>query len=98
MRLARICGASLSGSPREPDRVRATEVKSALAVHFLFDPVLLELLVEVAARGINDFGRLRNVPAVLAKLLHQIRPFGRVLELPERAGAGRGRLGRRGVE
>ncbi len=43
---------------------------SSLAVDFLLDPVLLELFVEVTARRIDDVGGLRDVPIVLAQLLH----------------------------
>ena len=43
--------------------------------------VLLELLVEVAARRVDHLGRLRDVPAVLAQLGHQVRPLRAGLEL-----------------
>ena len=59
---------------------------AASAVCFLRNPVLLQLLIEVAARRADHFGRLRDVPAVLAQLADQERPFGRLLELAQRAG------------
>ena len=50
--------------------------RSALPVRLLRDLVLLELLVEVAARRVDDFGGLRDVPAVLAQLGDQVRALG----------------------
>ena len=89
---------------RSSDRLRHTSVtqkgsglkSSALPVRLLPYRVLLELLVEVASRRADHLGRLRDVPAVLAQLLHEIRALGGFLELraacPHRrpAGAGRG--------
>ena len=57
-----------------------------LSVRLLTDRVLLELLVQVAARRADDFGGLRDVPRVLAEFLHQPRALGRFLELAQRAG------------
>ena len=57
---------------------------SPLSVGLLRDLILLELLVEVAARRADHFGGLRDVPAVLAQLADQIRALGVVLELAQR--------------
>src|SRR4029434_2689807 len=57
-----------------------------LAVTFLADLILLKLLVQVAARRADHFGRARDVPAVLAELLHQEGALGRLLELTQRPG------------
>ena len=72
-----------SASPALPPSCPALP---ALPVRFLRDLILLELLVQVAARRVDHFGGLRNVPAVLAKLRDQVRALGVVLELAERAG------------
>src|SRR5262245_9434175 len=60
-----------------------------LSVDFLFDAVLFELLVQIAARRVDDLGGLRDVPGVLSQLLHKISPFGCVLERAQCGGAGR---------
>src|SRR5207247_9620767 len=44
-----------------------------LSIGLLCYLVLLELLVEIAARRADDFRGLRDVPAVLAQLAHQKR-------------------------
>src|SRR5262249_60270524 len=67
---ARVEGRS-SGSLRRPIvhawlTPRAPPVR-ALPVRLLRDLILLQLLVQVAARRADDFGRLRDVPAVLAQ-------------------------------
>src|SRR5690606_24664328 len=56
------------------------------AVRFLADPILLELLVEVAPGRIDQLGRLRDVPSRLTQLLHEERPFGGLLVLAQRGG------------
>src|SRR3954470_18954365 len=58
----------------------ARSSREPLAVDFLLDAVLFELLVQVAARRVDHFRRFRDVPVVLAQLLHQIRAFRGVLE------------------
>ena len=68
------------------DRLARCERSSVSAVAFLRDLILLEFLVQVASRRIDDFSRFRNVPAVLAQLRHQERPFGVVLEFTQRSG------------
>ena len=69
-------------------QLRTSNVKlPSSPIILLTDPVLLQLLVQIAARGPDDFRGLRDVPAVLAKLFDEKRPFCRLLELPERAGA-----------
>src|SRR5258708_5960253 len=52
----------------------------------LRDGVLLELLVEVAARRTDDFGGLRNVPGVLPELLDEKLALGGLLELAQGPG------------
>jgi hypothetical protein len=52
-----------------------------LPIDFLLDAVLFQLLVQVAARGVDDFGGFRDVPAVLPELLDEVGPFRGVLEL-----------------
>ena len=62
-------------------RTRASSTRPTL----FGDRVLLELLVEVAARRADDLGGLRDVPGVLAQLLDEELPLGRLLELAQRA-------------
>ena len=50
--------------------------EAALAVRFLPYRVLLQLLVEIAAGRADDFGSLRDVPAVLPQLLYQPGALG----------------------
>src|SRR5688572_24505486 len=57
-----------------------------LAVLLLADRVLLELLVQVRARGPDRGGGGGDVPAALAQLLHDERALGRGLEVLQRAG------------
>ena len=64
--------------------------KTGLPVHFLLDSVLFELFVQVASGRVDQFGRARDVPVVLAQLLHEIGSLGGVLELAQRAGPSRG--------
>ena|SRR6185369_14657438 len=64
-----------------------------LAIDLLRNPVLLQLLVKVAARRADDFGGLRDVPVVLAQLANEERPLGGLLELAQRAGPFLLRLG-----
>src|SRR5256885_109074 len=59
-----------------------------LSVGLLADLILFELLVEIAARRADHFGRLRDVPAVLAQLADQEHPLGVLLELTQRARPG----------
>src|SRR5262249_43862085 len=58
-----------------------------LSIGLLADSVLLEFLVEIAARRPDDFRRLRDVPVVLTELADEKRPLGRLLELAQRARA-----------
>jgi hypothetical protein len=51
----------------------------------LGDSILLELLIEVASRSVDDLRGLGDVPGVVAQLLYQVRALGRVLELAKRA-------------
>ena len=76
------CGSSLPQSLRTSD----SSFVSLLAVGLLRDPILLELLVQIAARRVDQVGRLRDVPAGLAQLLHEERPLGHFLVLAQRAG------------
>src|SRR5207244_2083081 len=55
-----------------------------LPVRLLRDLVLLQLLVEIAARRADDLGGLRDVPAVLAQLADEERALGAFLELAQR--------------
>ena len=57
----------------------------ASSVCLLLDPVLLQLLVEIAARRADDLSGLRDVPVVLAQLADEERALGRFLELSQRA-------------
>src|ERR1700752_4861012 len=57
-----------------------------LSVYFLLDPVLFQLLVEIAARRVERLRGLRDVPVVFAQLLHQERALGGLLELAQRTG------------
>src|SRR5262245_47773739 len=66
---------------RRGGRLVRCDVSIVLPVGFLGDLILLELFVEIAARSVDDFGGLRDVPAVLAELGDEIRPLGVVLEL-----------------
>src|SRR5215510_7174221 len=61
--------------------------RTYLAVDFLFDSVLFELLVQIAAGRVDDLGGLRDVPGILAQLLHEIRPLGGVFERSKRCRA-----------
>src|SRR5512139_4108977 len=76
--------AELSKSCPERDAHERVRLTRFSGVGLLPDVVLLELLVQVAARRADDLGGLRDVPAVLAQLLHQVGALGRLLELPER--------------
>ena len=87
-RLAHYDG-SILASRRVP-RLASRRIPRRLAVGFLGDLVLLELLIEVAPRCIDDLGGLRDVPPVLTQLRHEIRPLGAVFELSQRPGAGLG--------
>ena len=62
-------------------------IELALAIHLLRDSVLLQLLVQIAARRADHFRRLRDVPVVLAEFADEERPLGGLLELAQRAGA-----------
>jgi hypothetical protein len=57
---------------------------SCLSIRLLRDLILLELLVQIAARRADHLGRLRDVPPVLAQLAHQEIALGVLLELPQR--------------
>src|SRR3954452_17700027 len=61
------------------------------AAAFALDVVLLDLLVQIRARGIDGLGGLGDVPAVLAELGKDEGLLGFVLEILERGEAhGRG--------
>src|SRR5262249_3639293 len=70
----------MSGRLRAAEDCRAAASGTSVVV-ILTDPVLFELLVQIAARRADDFGRLRDVPAVLAQLVDEECPFGGFLEL-----------------
>src|SRR5437867_3711354 len=72
-----------AGAGRKGGRAPALPASFLLSVGFLRDLILLELLVEIAARGIDRLGGLRNIPAVLAQLGDQVRTFGAVLEFAQ---------------
>src|SRR5258708_39866598 len=55
-------------------------------IPLLRDGVLLELLVEVAARRADDLGGLGNVPGVLPELLDEKLTLGGLLELAQGPG------------
>src|SRR5713226_7169467 len=76
--LLRYDSPSATAMEREPFR-------RALPVRVLADLVLLQLLVQIAARRADHFGRLRDVPAVLAQLADEEHPLRVFLELPQRA-------------
>src|SRR5437588_8520916 len=59
-------------------------IRPSLAVSLLRNLILLEFLIEITARRVDDLGRLRNVPAVLTELLDEICALGHVLESTER--------------
>src|SRR5688572_13452395 len=56
-----------------------------LPIRLLRDLVLLELLVEIAPRRVDDLGRPGNVPAVFAELGDEEGTFGIVLEFAQGA-------------
>src|SRR5262249_10346777 len=72
--------------------VIARPPRSTSAVLLLADLVLLELLVQVRARGADGGGGRGDVPGVLLELAHQERSLGGLLEVAERP---RGRRRRR---
>src|SRR5579871_185143 len=74
-----------SDRPARCERLIVLRVDDRLSVVLLRDLVLFELLVQIAARRVDDLGGLRDVPAVLAQLRHQKRALGVVLELAQRA-------------
>src|SRR5207237_6227811 len=55
-----------------------------LSVGLLADLILLEFLVQIAARRADHLGGLRDVPPVLAELADQEHPFGVLFELSQR--------------
>ena len=57
-----------------------------LSVGLLGNTVLLQLLVQVAAGGVDDLGGAGDVPGVFAEFLHEPRTFGGLLELAQRPG------------
>ena len=78
------CDASALKRTASGDRLASCD-GSPLSVGFLRDLVLLELLVQIAARRVDHLGGLRDVPAVLAQLADQERALGVLLELAQRA-------------
>src|SRR5262249_9291993 len=58
------------------------------AVSFLRNLILLKLLVQIAAGGVDRFGCLGDVPAVLPELADKKRALGVVLELAQGADPG----------
>src|SRR5437763_16507706 len=67
-------------------RWRSSMSHEPSAIQFLRDLILLEFLVQIAARRADHFGGLRDVPAVLAQLANQKHPLGVLLELAQRPG------------
>src|SRR5205085_6193553 len=63
----------------EPSALSPHPYPCHLPVGFLGDLVLLEFLVQIAARRVDDFGGLRDVPPVLAELRDEIGALGTVL-------------------
>ena len=55
-----------------------------LSVGLLADLILLEFLVQIAARRADHLGGLRDVPPVLAELADEEHPFGVLFELSQR--------------
>ena len=68
------------------NRQPATSNLHLLPIRFLRDPILLQLLVQIAAWRVDDLGGLRDVPSGFPQLLHQKRPLGDFLVLAQRAG------------
>src|SRR5207344_1026124 len=72
------------GAPVDDGRLaRCDRPNCRLSVRFLRDLVLFQLLVQVAAGRVDDFGGLRDVPAALAQLGDEERALGVVLELAQ---------------
>src|SRR5262245_6016377 len=67
-------------------RLACCDTGIVLPVSFLRDLVLLQFLVQVAARCVDYFRGFGNVPPVLAQFCDEVRALGAVLELAERAG------------
>src|SRR5690606_35053874 len=57
--------------PSHPLQREVDSSRSSLTIRFLTDVVLLELLVEIASRCIDDLCGLRDVPPELAQPLNQ---------------------------
>src|SRR5712691_11891103 len=70
--------------PTRPTRPPDLPDLPDLPVRLLADLVLLQLLVQIAARRTDDLGGLRDVPAVLPQLADQEHAFGVFLEFAER--------------
>ena len=68
--------------------VRGAQMRQRLSVDFLFDAVLFQFLVQIAARRIDNLGGFRDVPVVLAQFLDEVGALRGVLELTQGAGAG----------
>ena len=75
---------SATSEARHRARHRARHPSDS-SVGLLRDLILLEFLVQIAARGVDHLGGLRDVPPVLAKLRDEKRALGVVLELPKRS-------------
>ena len=76
---SRLCRRPRSRRSSSPPR---RNLQRTLSVGFLRNPVLLELLVEVAAGRIDDLRGLRNIPGLFAEFRHQPRPLGGFFEFP----------------
>src|SRR5262245_25379985 len=68
-------------SLRKRFRRQALTRAERLPVLLLADPVLLELLVQIRARGADGGGGGRDVPLVLLQLRDQERALGGLLEV-----------------
>jgi hypothetical protein len=74
---------------REPTtaQVRRRSSDGRLSVICLSNPILLKSLVQITARCVNQLDGSRDIPPLLAQLLHGKRPLGDIFELVERARA-----------
>jgi hypothetical protein len=64
--------------------LRLLSFSPRLAVCFFRDPVLLQLLVKIAAWRIDQIRRFRNIPLRFTQLLHEERTLRRFLVLAKR--------------
>jgi hypothetical protein len=85
------CPAEFGLSSESPESDYATVKLTAilgivLAIGLLGDLILLEFLVQIAARRVDGLRGLRDVPAILAQLADEEGAFGVVFELAQRPG------------